>query len=496
MARSVFLFIFLTTLTVPSAEAGSYPCTPDGVCTGDSTYAYVHGKVLRGKVSGASYDSVTFDTAADGEITVNAADVAIAKPGNCYGITTDYCVGNGSSRTNKKGDKVSGSIVAFFPATGFVLLNEGGKLSSIQKDLITPVSRFPIEGAVAPDPAPDAAMKQAVAVAAAAPAVVHAAGAAADNCPPEAVVAKPSPSPSPSPAAVPENPLMQVAQAAKQGQPLTVAQLSLLWNGSAKPVDTNPWQACLDPSEYDHPVKLRSASGRISPLCAPDTLYSWGPMVKIQDLQAQIGDGKWKNNPFYNDALYLSHSPLSSFGYGSSDETGGYAIRVKLRPGTRVVLLDSAQTPDCTTFPKKESDDTVYIRIFINNHGGAQSSGEDYVLCSSKPIESWSYGTRGFYDELVRDVNRVTSPAHPDDWLSYMRRPDASGTFEPAIWNIGSDSHPFTQEQLIETMEKQLLLAADQKGRIYVNPDAPGTEKQKRDDHFKTAIPNWFDPGD
>jgi hypothetical protein len=203
-----------------------------------------------------------------------------------------------------------------------------------------------------------------------------------------------------------------------------------------------------------------------------------------------MGTGKWVELPYFNNALYLSETPMSSFGYGSNDGSGGYAIRIKLKAGVHFLIVPAP--PNCQTVGDIGKN-TVFVRVFDNNHGGGKlSSGADFILCSSEPVHSWSYGTREFYDELSRDVSRATNPPTPNSWLSYMRRPDATGTYQPSIWDLGSDHHPFTDQQLTNTLKNQLVMSNDNEGKIFYNPDDPGTEAKKREEHFTTKIPNWF----
>jgi hypothetical protein len=421
-------------------------CNQSGVCVGDASYAFYRGAVHAGNVKGVRDESILFLTKGEAKASsIDPKNVATVKPGACL-ATDDACVGYKSTRKQENGGTVSGKIVGIY-TTGYVVVNESGTLTSLAPGSFdTLVSAM----AVPENPAP----------------------------PPVAVDPDAGKS------------LDELAAEAKKGQPLKLQDLLKFWiAGDAHPGGPNPFTACLDRDQENHPAK-HTNDWFLTSDCAPDTLYSWGPMKKIRDLESSIGAGAWKKRPFFNDALFLAESPASSFGYGSGDDAGGYAIRAKIRHGVRFKFLREA--PTCATYEEAEASNTVYIHIFTNDHGdGKQSSGQDFVLCSSGPLESWSYGTKQFYDELVNDVVRIRDPSRKNDHISYMTRPDAHGKFQPAIFELGSDGHPFSTGQLINTLKLQLTLSSESGGKVYYNPklrDSPGASEAA----FKTRLPSWF----
>ena len=421
-------------------------CNHEGVCVGDASYAFYRGAVHAGTVKGVRDQTILLLTKGEAKASsIDPKNVATTKPGACL-TGDDACVGYKSSRKDDSGAAVSGRVVGIF-STGYVVVNEAGLLNSLAP------SAF--DSLVSPVPPPA-------------------------NPPPPPVAVDPDAGKS----------LVELAAEAKKGQSIKLQDLLKFWVAAdAHPDGPNPFTACLDRDQSNHPAK-HTDDWHLTNDCAPDTLYSWGPIKKIRDLEASIGPGAWKKRPFFNDALFLAESPASSFGYGSSDDEGGYAIRVKLRPGVRFKFLRSA--PECTTYDEAEAGNTVYIHIFTNDHGdGKMSSGQDFVLCSSGPLESWSYGTKQFYDELVNDVIRIRDPARRNDHISYMTRPDAHGRFQPAIFELGSDGHPFSVGQLINTLKLQLTVSAETGGKVYYSPklrDSPATAEAA----FKTRMPSWF----
>jgi hypothetical protein len=407
-------------------------CNQSGICVGDASYAFYHGAVHAGTVKGARDESILFLT--KGEAKASSFDpknVANVKVGACL-LTEDACVGYKSTRKGENGVAVVGKVVGIF-STGYVVVNEAGKLTSL-----APGS---FESLVSPVPV-------------------------VENPPPPPVAVDPDSGKS----------LEDLAVEAKRGKALKLQDLLKFWvAGDAHPGGPNPFTACLDRDQEHHPAQPTD---------------DWGPMKKIRDLEGSIGAGAWAKRPFFNDALFLAESPASSFGYGSDDDAGGYAFRAKIRPGVRFKFLRDA--PACTSYEEAEASNTVYIHIFTNDHGdGKQISGQDFVLCSSGPLESWSYGTKQFYDEFVNDVVRIRDPARKNDHISYMTRPDAHGKFQPAIFELGSDGHPFSTGQLINSLKLQLVLSAESGGKVYYNPKlraSPGTAEAA----FKTRLPSWF----
>jgi hypothetical protein len=119
------------------------------------------------------------------------------------------------------------------------------------------------------------------------------------------------------------------------------------------------------------------------------------------------------------------------------------------------------------------------------------------VLCSNGPIESWSYGTREQYDEMVKDTryilnpaNQNTNPAHGADYQTYI---ESAADGHPLFFGTTIDGRTYTETGLAADFQRALDLAESGAGRVYVNPDSrtqdPAADFKK---HFETKLPAYF----
>jgi hypothetical protein len=286
-------------------------------------------------------------------------------------------------------------------------------------------------------------------------------------------------------------------------------------------IHMNPWKECSNPKLLGHPLRV-GEDGTIDPACVPDTLYSWADMDFIKKLVKTNSAQTWKDLISIESGIYFSATPASTFGYGAMDESGGYALRMKLRAGVKFrfvefdpgkletkavpvppssgIVLRQFPGPTCSRRPIAEARETVYVRYwsFKSAPGnefpdGLQEAGLEFIICSRSVLESWSYGTREFYDELVRDVRRFTIAGSPTSAPSYIRR-FTDGETQPRIFDILTDGHPFTQQHLINVLRRQFVLSLREEGSVYVNPEL-GTPSELRRRHFQTKMRSWFTPG-
>lgn len=263
-----------------------------------------------------------------------------------------------------------------------------------------------------------------------------------------------------------------VVAAALAGQDLTLLDLLQTWSdGAAAP---RAPERCVEPKYFDRRLKT-DAEGFVDPECVPKILYSWGDWKRLKWLQLRLGAFGWGDRILIGQPLFVARSPVATFGFGSFDERGGYPMRVELAPGVRFRVLGvNTPWPDCARVP--DPANTVYIRA-LGSYDGARPWGdyaaEDFMICSSAVIRSWSYGTKESYDEIVRDVRKAIAGTDWDGYVTYRER--AGRPYRPFFLNINADNHPFTQLQLIETLKRLLIYSARDQGGVYVNPSlAPG----------------------
>ncbi len=273
--------------------------------------------------------------------------------------------------------------------------------------------------------------------------------------------------------------------------PVTLKSLA---SKSGPVIDFDPWDGCRNPAYGGHAIQIEKEKW-IRRDCMPDTLYVWGPEDLIPTLRAHMSGDRWRTEAVQGqDALlWLSRTPASTFGYGSRDESGGLLARVKLKPGVRFKLVDAGM-PDCWRLPEEEIENTVYVRTDVhpNNvfRAGPEIIQEDFGLCSTGPVHSWSFARQETFDELLRDVSRnLTAPPNETYTYTSWKRPGET-EHQMKLFHQPLDYYPFTQHQLINTLGRQRALVDAKVGAITF---APGVSPRP-EDHFSTRYPIWFNP--
>lgn len=220
------------------------------------------------------------------------------------------------------------------------------------------------------------------------------------------------------------------------------------------------WRNCIDDLEGGHPIRFLEESAA----CRGDTFYSWGSLHKIESLKKVMGQGIWQKQM---QALYLARTPISSFGYGP------YAVRVKVRSDVSWKRIDYSVTP-CSS---GNVDKTIYFRT----KPVYESALFDIIVCSPQVIESWSYGTREHYDEIVKDV----------EWTILKKRSEELTEMyinDPKFLNEkGIDGMDFRVEGIYPRLKNHLNLSRENKGEIFSNPSI-----SRRAEHFQTRYPIYF----
>jgi hypothetical protein len=127
--------------------------------------------------------------------------------------------------------------------------------------------------------------------------------------------------------------------------------------------------------------------------------YSWGPPKKVENIRKIIGDGQTWNGPpngnagVGNGRVWATISPVSTYSYGL------VPIRFKFKPKTRFS-------------ENQEKSGTVQ-----DNYHGL----EDFIIYDSSVIESWSYGTPEHYDEIIKDILRISSGKRAIAYLGFSK---------------------------------------------------------------------------
>jgi hypothetical protein len=251
--------------------------------------------------------------------------------------------------------------------------------------------------------------------------------------------------------------------------PLTESELRTLFY--PKPVNVGyTYGDCQDPALGHHLVK-RDALGVLPDSCIPDTLYSWGDYGKVIWFRDRYEkSGNW-NAPFERD-LFATQSPVATFGYGP------VPLRFKLKAGTKAkVSTQNSTRRTCKSIPDDEKVDT----ILINHWQVGGGTGVDYVICSMGPVESWSYGTKQHYDEIIRDLNWIETHDYIDYEL-YYKKAGVDLFFDNSL-----DGHEFSRNVLWQHLRNVRQLIDLELGGVF-HQNSAGKEAQ----HFKTKLPIYY----
>lgn len=215
---------------------------------------------------------------------------------------------------------------------------------------------------------------------------------------------------------------------------------------------------CRNPQMFGRDVRLNE-QGELLASCAPDTLYSWMPADTLRGWRERFERAAWPRLIGERLPLFTVRDPVSTFGYGSFDHSGGFSVRLRLKDGVKFKLWGvNRKAPDCAKLPAAEVDDTVFVHLW-GGPNPARSWGEysveEFMVCSSRVIRSWSWGTPQNYDEIVAALKYTTVYEHWDSFARYLG--------SPRLLGLNSDGHPFTRAQLLAS----LLKAKSARGGVY-----------------------------
>ncbi len=220
------------------------------------------------------------------------------------------------------------------------------------------------------------------------------------------------------------------------------------------------WRNCIDDLEGGHPIRALETNSA----CRGDTFYSWGSLKKIDSLKSVMGIKPWQNKM---QALYLARTPIGSFGYGL------YAVRVKVRADVQWKRIDYGVTP-CST---GDIDKTIFFRT----KQVYESSLFDIIICSPQVIESWSYGTKEHYDEIVKDVEWTINKKRSED-ITEMYIND------PKFLNAqGIDGMDFRIEGITSRLKAHLKISQENTGEVFAHPLL-----KSKHEHFLTNYSIYF----
>ncbi|MCM2277684.1 MAG: hypothetical protein NDJ89_06370 [Oligoflexia bacterium] len=263
-------------------------------------------------------------------------------------------------------------------------------------------------------------------------------------------------------------------QLLKKGMSASLGEFLRLWYPSpGEKTDKRPADSilnCLGPSGSPNYGTAEYAPES----CVPDVLYSWGPRAKVDTFQQTIRDGKaWAGKPnpgseTSDGTLFLSLSAASTYMYGV------VPIRFKLKPKVPLHLQRGVKADDLKIPGEVTYRDWEY---------------QDYWIADSSVIESWSFGTPEHYDEIVRDILRISSGEN----AALYHRKELHGSGIERFFSIGAtDQNPNNEEKLKATLLEMVRMIVTGEGRIYYSKGAC----RNREEHFATDRPSYLNPRD
>ena len=197
------------------------------------------------------------------------------------------------------------------------------------------------------------------------------------------------------------------------------------------------------------------------PGCAPDILYSWQPWSKLTAIRSMMPDGEaWEGRATPTGSnIWATVSAVSTYSYG------GTVIRLKIKP------------------------DAVYAPGFSSGaHQIAYGSNfglQDYILSDSDVIESYSFDTPELYDEVVKDILRISSG---QSFMGYKNNVPAGATMNN-VYNAGTvERGPQTEEVLRARLTLMLQMILGNKGQIVYSQGVC----RSREAAYQTAKPTYI----
>lgn len=230
------------------------------------------------------------------------------------------------------------------------------------------------------------------------------------------------------------------------------------------------WKQCERP-DLQNATWPWGADNHFRVECAPDTLYSWQSYENV--MKWAKGSTPQKVMPI--DFLYLWRTPLGTYGYNQ------LSVRIKLKPGVRFVQIDD-NNRHCPIDAAKDAN-SIYISYIPRVGQGYM----EYLLCSSGPIESWSYGTPEHEKELKREKDWVSSH-DPSQYDSMKRGENDQACFYG--FSIPDEHNDWSIKRLLSDLDFMRDLVVSGSGRIFYAQGVP----QDRARHFETKLPGYFNP--
>lgn len=230
----------------------------------------------------------------------------------------------------------------------------------------------------------------------------------------------------------------------------------------------------------------------LSQSCKPDTLYSWGPIEKVENIKKNLPPNEeWRGDPnkreWKGPGTFMALTPIQTYGYGD------VVVRFKIKDQTPVSM-----SPQHVTLSKNK-EERVGVRARWDD------SYQDYTIETASFVESFSYGTPQIYDELVLDIKRYQSKkraqmygtsklfhmAFSDNMKGKMKNNQPLEEFGlDLIKNANYDFYDFSEEVLIKRLRLLLGMILNGQGGVYFQKGVCANIDQ----HYQTNKQTYFNP--
>ncbi len=250
----------------------------------------------------------------------------------------------------------------------------------------------------------------------------------------------------------------------KQGMDAPIGEFLKLWypdNKSEAEVDTYFFH-CQEPwGPIGGYFDLR-------PKCRPDVLYSWGGIAKLKEIQETLPDDQiWTGSPNPSrKQIYTALSPISTYAYG--------LVQIRFKVRSEIPFIAGSKYGD---FPKQ-------VRV-------ATLSYQEFIIDDASILESWSYGTPEQYDEIVKDILRISSGKRAQGfYIGPPEERDLSVSGMNRIYGSLADGLAVTEETLKRNLLELIRMILNREGRIHYAQDVCRSRRK----HFLTERPTYFNP--
>lgn len=205
--------------------------------------------------------------------------------------------------------------------------------------------------------------------------------------------------------------------------------------------------------------------------CRPQILYSW---IERSETIKQ-NDSIW---PFRREtAIFFHRTPLATSIYGA------FSYRVKLKADVKYKLVPWDEAHYKCLYPEAEKKNTVYVNQDKNGFS-------EYVLCSSGPVESWSFGMNEHHQEMEREYAYIKKHGarNTDGFLNPNTEKYGCATCFQG-YTIQDARNDGSEGTILKSMGIMEHFVGTKEGRVYNLLDGKSYKSgPKVEEHFKTRL--------